>query len=327
MANTNPISRLLTKLHQTSKPLGQATSLVVTGGAVTLNSLLVGIPLWGTGLVKTLSGNPTADKAVMKITDYWIHVNNTLISHILPKIDMRITLPDDISTQGQYVLISNHQSWVDTALTQYVSENRLPLTRFFTKFELIYIPVVGQAFYFLDFPMMKRYSKTQIAKNPDLKNRDFIEAKRACEALVDKPFTLLNYVEGTRFSPKKHSLQQSPYVGLLKPKAGGIALALGALGEKIDGVLDMTIVYPDGIPDYNDLWKGNISRIGVDVRHVSLPADLQARLLAGRYQDDEQTREDMYDWLDKLWQQKQQIMAKMIADFENHPKRHSDTLC
>ena len=327
MANTNPISRLLTKLHQTSKPLGQATSLVVTGGAVTLNSLLVGIPLWGTGLVKTLSGNPTADKAVMKITDYWIHVNNTLISHILPKIDMRITLPDDISTQGQYVLISNHQSWVDTALTQYVSENRLPLTRFFTKFELIYIPVVGQAFYFLDFPMMKRYSKTQIAKNPDLKNRDFIEAKRACEALVDKPFTLLNYVEGTRFSPKKHSLQQSSYVGLLKPKAGGIALALGALGEKIDGVLDMTIVYPDGIPDYNDLWKGNISRIGVDVRHVSLPADLQARLLAGRYQDDEQTREDMYDWLDKLWQQKQQIMAKMIADFENHPKRHSDTLC
>ena len=89
----------------------------------------------------------------------------------------------------------------------------------------------------------------------------------------------------------------------------------------------MTIVYPDGIPDYNDLWKGNISRIGVDVRHVSLPADLQARLLAGRYQDDEQTREDMYDWLDKLWQQQQQIMAKMIADFENHPKRHSDTLC
>lgn len=327
MANTNPISRLLTKLHQTSKPLGQATSLVVTGGAITLNSLLVGIPLWGTGLVKTLSGNPAADKAVMKITDYWIHVNNTLISHILPKIDMRITLPDDISTQGQYVLISNHQSWVDTALTQYVSENRLPLTRFFTKFELIYIPVVGQAFYFLDFPMMKRYSKTQIAKNPDLKNRDFIEAKRACEALVDKPFTLLNYVEGTRFSPKKHSLQQSPYVGLLKPKAGGIALALGALGEKIDGVLDMTIVYPDGIPDYSDLWKGNISRIGVDVRHVSLPADLQARLLAGRYQDDEQTREDMYDWLDKLWQQKQQIMANMMADFENHPKRHSDTLC
>lgn len=320
----NPISRsisqLLSNLHKKSKPLGQATSLAVTGGAVTLNSLSVGIPLWTAGFAKSVLKHKSADNTVLKIAEHWIHTNNLLINHLLPKIDMRITMPDDVSTQGQYILISNHQSWVDTALTQYVSENRLPLTRFFTKYELIFIPVVGQAFYFLDFPMMKRYSKEQIAKNPALKDRDLIEAKRACEALVDKPFTLLNYVEGTRFTPKKHALQKSPYKNLLKPKAGGIALALGALGDKIDGVLDMSIVYPDGIPTYADLWKGNIRRIGIDIRHISVPAELQARLSAGRYQDDEQTRQDMYVWLDKIWQEKQAIMEKIEADFRNNPK-------
>lgn len=320
----NPISRsisqLLSNLHKKSKPLGQATSLAVTGGAVTLNSLSVGIPLWTAGFAKSVLKHKSADNTVLKIAEHWIHTNNSLINHILPKIDMRITMPDDVSTQGQYILISNHQSWVDTALTQYVSENRLPLTRFFTKYELIFIPVVGQAFYFLDFPMMKRYSKEQIAKNPALKDRDLIEAKRACEALVDKPFTLLNYVEGTRFNQKKHAFQKSPYKNLLKPKAGGIALALGALGDKIDGVLDMTIVYPDGIPTYADLWKGNITRIGIEVRHISVPANLQARLSAGRYQDDEQTRQDMYAWLDKLWREKQQIVQKIETDFRNNPK-------
>lgn len=295
-------------------------SLLTTGGIITANSLAMGVPLLGMGLIKSLTGNATAENSVQSITNHWIHTNNYLIDHILPKIDMRITMPYDVSTQGKYVLLSNHQSWVDTALTQYVSENRLPLTRFFTKYELIFIPVVGQAFYFLDFPMMKRYTKEQIAKNPALKDRDLIEAKRACEALMDKPFTLLNYVEGTRFTRKKHDMQHSPYQGLLKPKAGGIALALGALGDTIDGILDMTIVYPDGIPTYNDLWKGNIRRIGIDVRHISLPADLQDRLSAGRYQDDEQTRQDMYAWLDSLWQEKQTIMQKIQANFDTYSK-------
>lgn len=319
MAQSHFLSRALTKLHKKSKPLGQAISLTTTGGIITANSLLFGVPLWGMGLLKTLTGSTIAENTLLKITNHWIHTNNWLIDQVLPTIDIRVSLPDDVTTQGKYILISNHQSWVDTALTQYVSENRLPLTRFFTKYELIYIPVVGQAFYFLDFPMMKRYSKEQIAKNPALKNRDFIEAKRACEALMNKPFTLLNYVEGTRFSPKKHELQHSPYHNLLKPKAGGIALALGALGDKIDGVLDMTIVYPDGIPTYSDLWKGNIRRIGVSVRHIRVPTDLQMRLSAGRYQDDEQTRQDMYDWLDKLWQEKQAIMQKIASDFEHNP--------
>lgn len=316
--NRTKIQNFLTNLRQTSKPIAQATTFLTTAGTMATNSLLVGIPVWTAGAIKILTGNQTADKTVLGIANYWIHTNNTLIDKVLPKIDFRLTMPDDLSVNGKYILLSNHQSWVDTTLIQYISENRLPLTRFFTKFELIYIPVVGQAFYFLDFPMMKRYSKSAIAKNPALKNRDILEAKRACELLMNKPFTLLNFVEGTRFTPKKHALQQSPYDNLLKPKAGGIALALGALGEKIDSVLDMTIVYPDGIPSYQDLWQGNISRIGVHIRHLSVPENLMQRLIAGKFQEDEQTKADMYEWLDKVWREKQQIMQQMLAEFDDN---------
>ena len=224
-----------------------------------------------------------------------------------------------MSVDGKYILLSNHQSWVDTTVIQYISENRLPLTRFFAKYELLYIPIVGQAFYFLDFPMMKRYSKTAIAKNPALEDRDIIEAKRACQNLLDKPFTLLNFIEGTRFTEKKRDLQQSPYQHLLKPKAGGIALALGALGDDLDAVLDMTIVYPDGVPTYQDLWQGNIKRIGVDIQKIALPDDLLQRLMDGKYQQDEQTKIDMYRWLDGLWQQKDQRIQAMLDDFTRHP--------
>lgn len=319
MANNNKPSLLkntLNKLRTKSTTLAQNTSLAVTTGTIAGNSMLFSIPLWAMGTAKTLTGNALADKSVLKIANHWINTNNRLIEKVLPDIDFRVSMPDDLSTYGKYILLSNHQSWVDTTVIQYISENRLPLTRFFAKYELLYIPIVGQAFYFLDFPMMKRYSKEAIAKNPALKDRDIVEAKRACKNLIDKPFTLLNFIEGTRFTQKKHDLQQSPYQHLLKPKAGGIALAIGALGAEIDTVLDMTIVYPDGIPTYQDLWKGNIKRIGVDIQRIALPGDLLQRLIDGKYQTDEQTKKDMYIWLDRLWQEKDQRIQAMLDDLD-----------
>ena len=203
---------------------------------------------------------------------------------------------------------------------QYISEKRLPLTRFFTKFELIYIPIVGQAFYFLDFPMMRRHSKEAVAKNPSLKGKDIEEAKRACELLKDKPFTLLNYLEGTRFTKAKHAQQQSPYTHLLKPRAGGLSLAINALGADIDGILDMTIVYPDGVPTYTDLWKGNIKRLGVDVRYIEIPDSLFVGIQNGGYENDEAVKKQMFDWVEQIWYNKDQRITEMLADFETNPQ-------
>ena len=319
------LNATMQKLHKRAPRLGKAVSLATATGVIAANSFGGSIPLWLMGMGKIITGAPIADKTVIKITNHWISSNNALIDNLLPRKDWRITLPDDVHVHGKYLLVSNHQSWVDTSIVQYISEKRLPLTRFFTKFELIYIPIVGQAFYFLDFPMMRRHSKEAVAKNPALKGKDIEEAKRACALLKDKPFTLLNYLEGTRFTQVKHDKQKSSYTHLLKPRAGGLSLAISALGEDIDGILDMTIVYPDGVPTYGDLWKGNIKRLGVDVRYIDMPDDLLTGIKNGGYENDEVIKSQMFDWVEKIWQQKDQRISTMLADFESNPKSNSET--
>jgi 1-acyl-sn-glycerol-3-phosphate acyltransferase len=185
------------------------------------------------------------------------------------------------------------------------------LTRFFTKWELIFIPFVGQAFKILGFPMMKRHSKQEIEKNPELKTRDMEEARKACEQLLSQPFTLLNYLEGTRFTPEKHQQQNSPYQNLLKPKAGGLALALNILGNQIDALVDMTIVYPDGAPGYGEFWFGEVGRIAVNLRKIEIPD----WVLAGNYEDDEQYRVRFQAWVDQLWTEKDQLISQMKAQY------------
>jgi 1-acyl-sn-glycerol-3-phosphate acyltransferase len=310
------LASTIQKLHQRAPKLGKAVSLATATGVIAANSVAASIPVWFMGATKTITGSQVADQTVINITNRWISSNNALIDNILPQKDWRISLPDDVHVDGKYLLISNHQSWVDTSIVQYISEKRLPLTRFFTKFELIYIPVIGQAFYFLDFPMMRRHSKDAIAKNPALQGKDIEEAKRACALLKDKPFTLLNYLEGTRFTQLKHDKQKSPYQHLLKPRAGGLSLAINALGANIDGILDMTIVYPDGVPTYSDLWKGNIKRLGVDVRHIAMPAALFAGMQDGGYEEDPAIKTQFFAWLDQTWQQKDQRITAMLAEFD-----------
>ncbi len=308
------------KLHKRAPKLGKAVSLITAVGVLTMSSIRASVPVWVMGINKVITGSQVADDSVIKTTNRWIGSNNAMIDNMLLDKDWRISLPDDVHSEGKYLLISNHQSWVDTSIVQYISANRLPLTRFFTKFELIFIPVVGQAFYFLDFPMMRRHSKEAIAKNPALKGKDIEEAKRACALLKNKPFTLLNYLEGTRFTSLKHDKQHSPYTHLLKPRAGGLALAINALGANIDGILDMTIVYPDGIPTYSDLWKGNIKRLGVDVRYITMPEDLFASVEEGNFEYDEAIKAQLFTWLDDAWQKKDQLMTDMLADFDKSPK-------
>ena len=314
------LTSTIRKMHKRTPKLGKAVSLATATGVIAANSFGGSIPLWLMGVGKVITGASIADKAVIKIATHWISSNSALIDNMLPRKDWRITLPDDIHTNGKYLLVSNHQSWVDTSIVQYIGEKRLPLTRFFTKFELIYIPIVGQAFYFLDFPMMRRHSKEAIAKNPTLKGKDIEEAKRACALLKDKPFTLLNYLEGTRFTKAKQAQQKSPYTHLLKPRAGGLSLAISALGEDIDGILDMTIVYPDGVPSYGDLWKGNIKRLGVDLRYIDIPDALFESIKQGGYENDEDTKARMFDWVEQVWRQKDERISTMLADFETNPK-------
>ncbi len=319
---SKPIKSLFQKIHDSNPKLGQGVSLVVASTAITANSVTFCLPLYCAGIGKRITKNKAFDYLGTKIAERWVGVNNGLIETILPEKDWRINLPDNVSPNKKYLLICNHQSWIDTSVIQYVShypKNQLPFTRFFTKFELIYIPFLGLAFYFLDFPMMKRHSKEQIAKNPALKGKDIEEANRACNLIRNKPFTLLNYIEGTRYSKSKHAYQKSPFKHLLKPKAGGLSLAISSLGDEIDGILDMTVVYPDypnEPPSYDKLWRGEIKRLGVDIRPLEMPEELFAKIKAGGYSKDEQAKAEMFAWIDEIWQEKDNRIEKMLSEFE-----------
>ncbi|WP_151791122.1 acyltransferase [Acinetobacter soli] len=295
--------------------LKKITRGLTVGSVITGSTFLHGPPVLALGLTKLFKKSRVVDQTNIQITNSWLNVNNWLIDHVLPHLEWDITIDEalDLSMQGRYLMTCNHQSWVDTTVNQYFGLTRMPLTRFFTKWELIFIPFVGQAFKILGFPMMKRHTKEQIQKNPELKTRDLEEARQACEQLLSQPFTLLNYLEGTRFTPEKHDQQGSPYQHLLKPKAGGLALALNILGDKIDALVDMTIVYPDGIPGYSDFWLGDVSKIAVNLRKIELPD----WVLGGDYEDDEVYRKRFQDWVDQLWTEKDQLITEMKAKYSN----------
>ena len=299
MSSQNTKQPILKKISR-----GLTVGLVITG-----STFFHGPPVLALGLTKLIKKSRKVDETNIQITNSWLSVNNWLIDHVLPNLKWYITIEKglELSMQGRYLMTCNHQSWVDTTVNQYFGLTRMPLTRFFTKWELIFIPFVGQAFKILGFPMMKRHSKEQIAKNPELKTRDMEESRKACEQLLSQPFTLLNYLEGTRFTPEKHAQQQSPYKHLLKPKASGLALALNILGDKIDALVDMTIVYPDGVPGYGDFWLGEVNRIAVNLRKIEIPD----WVLGGNYEDDAEYRERFQQWVHELWTEKDQLIERM----------------
>lgn len=289
--------------------LKKITKGLTVGTVITGSTFFHGPPVLALGLTKLFKQSSKVDEANIQITNSWLSVNNWLIDHVLPNTRWDISIDENLqlSMQGRYLMTCNHQSWVDTTVNQYFGLTRMPLTRFFTKWELIFIPFVGQAFKILGFPMMKRHSKAQIAKKPELKDRDMEEARKACQQLLTQPFTLLNYLEGTRFTQEKHDQQQSPYQHLLKPKAGGLALALNILGDQIDALVDMTIVYPDGVPGYSEFWLGEVPRIAVNLRKINIPD----WILGGNYEDDAEYRERFQQWVHELWLEKDQLIESM----------------
>ena len=286
---------------------------LAVGSAMSASTFTLGPAILTLGLTKLVKKSKKIDETNIQIANNWIGVNNWLIEHVLPELRWHISIDDslEISMQGRYLMTCNHQSWVDTTVNQYFGLTRMPLTRFFTKWELIFIPFIGQAFKILGFPMMKRHTKEQIAKNPELKFRDLEEARKSCEQLLSQPFTLLNYLEGTRFTPEKHAKQNSPYINLLKPKAGGLALALSILENEIDALVDMTIVYPDGVPDYGDFWLGGVSQIAVNLRKIEIPDWVRG----GNYEDDAEYRERFQKWVDQLWAEKDQLISELKQKF------------
>lgn len=241
----------------------------------------------------------------------WIKVN-TIIERLIHPVNIHFHSDDvELSEKQWYMVLANHQSWVDILILQQVLNKKIPFLKFFLKKELIFVPFLGLAWWALDFPFMRRYSTTQLKKNPKLRGKDIEVTRKACAKFKSSPVSVMNFVEGTRFTAEKHKKQNSPFKHLLKPKAGGLAFALSALGVHIHKIVDVAIYYPDNTPTFWQYLCGEVKNVHVHIR----VSDIDDKM-SGDYQKDRAFKIGFQQHLNQLWIEKDQIldsMAKSLA--------------
>ena len=278
---------------------------IVTATLLGLNTLMISLSLVPPALAKLLlpaqAVRRVSDRLMNSLASLWVGNNNAWIAAVSPT-PWDVQGVDGLHERGWYLVSSNHQSWVDILVLQRIFHGRIPFLKFFLKQELIWVPVIGLAWWALDFPFMKR-GKGSGARQNDLKT-----TREACEKFKLIPTTVINFVEGTRFTPAKHAAQQSPYRHLLKPKIGGLGIALAAMGEQFEALLDVTIVYPHGAPTFWHLLCGQIDAVTVRVQQREIPP----AVLGGDPLQDKDYRQRIGQWVDEQWRDKDGLIDALL---------------
>lgn len=277
-----------------------------------LNTLFWCAPLFALSLVKLAlpfdAVRLRVDPLLNAIATHWIACNSGWM-RLTQRTHWDVEGVDALRYADWYLVNANHQTWVDIFVLQHVLNRRIPLLKFFLKQQLIYVPVIGLAWWALDFPFMRRHSKAALRARPELREQDRETTRRACAKFALVPTSVMNFAEGTRFTAAKHRAQHSPYRHLLKPKAGALALALNAMGERFHSLIDATIVYPDGAPTFWQFLGGRVPRIVVRVRQLPIPPEF----CAGDYTADAAFRATFHRWLEQLWLDKDAQIGALLG--------------
>jgi len=242
------------------------------------------------------------DFVLNSLAEIWIAINSMWMAAV-SRTRWHLKGFERFNYKGWYLVSSNHQSWVDILVLQKVFNHRIPFLKFFIKHELIYVPIMGLAWWALDFPFMKRKGGASAAK-------DLETARKACEKYRVIPTSVISFMEGTRFTPDKAQQQKSSYKHLLKPKTGGVGMALETMGELFDAMLDVTIVYPHGVPTFIDLLTGRIDDVIVTVRQVPIPKHLLVN-----DKGEAPGRGALQLWVNEIWQAKDAEIDQITAQF------------
>lgn len=280
---------------------------VITAVLLGLNTVLVAAVMVPPALVKLLvpveAVRRGCDRVLNGLASGWVAFNSAWIGAVRPAV-WDVSGVDGLHARGWYLVSSNHRSWVDILVLQRVLHGRIPFLKFFLKRELIWVPVIGLAWWALDFPFMKR------GRGVDARHSDLRTTREACEKFRRIPTSVINFVEGTRFTPAKQAQQRSPYRHLLKPRAGGMGIALATMGEQFEALLDVTIVYPQGTPRFWDLLAGRVDAVTVRVSQRPIPPEV----LGGDPTADADYRRRIGDWLAEQWSEKDQLIDELLQD-------------
>jgi len=277
---------------------------------LTLNTLFWAVFLFPVALIRLIlpkeAWRERCADALKAIGLSWISFNNMGLS-LTKEIHWDVKGIENLKAEDWYLVLSNHQTWVDILVLQKVFHKKIPFLKFFLKKELIWVPIMGLAWWALDFPFMKRYSKEFIRKNPEYAGKDIEITRNACKKFKYTPISVMNFVEGTRFATEKHKTQKSPFINLLRPKAGGIAFVLSAMNGHLRNILNVTIVYPQGAKDFWSFLCTDSIEIMVRVECIPITSDL-----VGDYTNDEGFRGYFQKWLNDLWIEKDRYINELI---------------
>ena len=136
---------------------------VLTIAGCTVNTVICIGPLILRAVLKLL--NPITrfrnlmTRGIMAIGELWLDVNARVFATVNSTC-WHIRGLENLSPDKWYLMIANHQTWVDIVALQTQLNRRIPFLKFFIKQELIWFPLLGAAWWAMDMPFMKRYSKS-----------------------------------------------------------------------------------------------------------------------------------------------------------------------
>jgi len=276
-----------------------------------LNTILTALILFPLAFIKFIIPfkwwRHITGKLLILVANNWVFINSTFVHFFYP-IEWKISGVEKLKKKDWYLIVANHQSWVDILIIQKILHGRIPYIKFFLKKELIWVPIMGLAWWALDFPFMKRFTREEIKKNPSLKGKDIEITRKACEKFKSDYVAVMTFPEGTRITKEKHESQNPPYMHLLKPKAGGLFFTISAMGEKFHRLLNITIVYPDGPGSIWDFLCGKIKKIDVFIESLTIPDKFSNADI-----EDKKLQNEFNDWLNSMWERKDKLIDENLT--------------
>lgn len=243
---------------------------------------------------------------IQRIAMYWIDLMLPIL-YLTGRKKWDLAVPQNLIHNKPYLLISNHTSWIDILVLSIAFHRKAPALKFFMKKQLLWsLPFAGLATWLLKYPFMERHTKDQIRKNPDLRHKDLETTKKACALFATYPATVMNYVEGTRFTEEKRINKNSPYKNLLPAKSAGIAIVLYELQHKLMGILDATVCYTPSALKFWHFCCGDFEKIYCHAEILPITEDL-----IGDYMTDREFRKRFQNWLNIRWQKKDNALEDL----------------
>ena len=298
------MSRLLAAI---TLPLSIALTILVT--------IICSVPIIIAGLIKLLVPIPAVWRSISVFCNFMMYCwceGLALLLHLNPWLKWDVQGLEGLNKKNWYLLISNHHSWADIVVLCVLFRKHIPMNKYFLKQQLAWVPFIGLACWALDMPFMRRYSRGYLLRHPERRGKDVETTRRSCEKFRSHPTTIVNFVEGSRFTAEKKREMRSPYHNLLPPKAAGIAMALNVLGAQFDKLLNVTLCYPDNnARPFYDMLSGRLTRIVVRINLVPIGEELH-----GDYVNDKNFKRGFQRWLNGLWEEKDRQLTDIMQGNE-----------